>query len=563
MPIPRPRSGETRDAFISRCMGNDTMNREYPDNQQRAGVCYTQWRQKVKGNEKQLIFKTLGAITLEVNDDIQPRYETIRGVGYTIYPTVMMREGVHNGVLYTHGNIAEMFSAWNGVPIPLQHPRDEEGAPIICNSPEVMNSHPILGRVFNAHMEGDRLRAELWFETQLLNTIGAELKNRLDQGENVDVSTGLLCNEIPQAGEWNGEQYESIAINIRPDHLAVLPGVSGACSWADGCGIRANEKGGSSMVDTTQGKTFDKGAWDQFLAQTEWGQDAFKANEKEYKSLIRSLSQKVDEMDIPQESYNYLMAVYDSYVIYKKETRNGPSRMYRRNYSTNQEEMVEWTSDPVQVRKNVTYTDVPTTNNSKQQEEENMTDPKIKTMKECCPDKVKELITNSKGKFTADDEEALLAMTEPQFALIHNAMAPDQEETDTQTPAQPDPKANDETQQPAGESKAQTMEQLLANADPGLRESIQYGQGLLAAEKTKLIETITANEGNTFTKEQLQGFELTMLKNLAALAGKQTPQQPHPIYAGFGGAAPVVNQGESAEEVLPFPGYGEPASQEG
>lgn len=43
MPIPKPSKGESQQDFISRCMGNDVMNSEYPDNKQRAGVCHSQW----------------------------------------------------------------------------------------------------------------------------------------------------------------------------------------------------------------------------------------------------------------------------------------------------------------------------------------------------------------------------------------------------------------------------------------------------------------------------------------------------------------------------------------
>ena len=40
MPIPKPNPGENDDAFIARCMANDTMVEEYPNNSQRAAVCY-------------------------------------------------------------------------------------------------------------------------------------------------------------------------------------------------------------------------------------------------------------------------------------------------------------------------------------------------------------------------------------------------------------------------------------------------------------------------------------------------------------------------------------------
>jgi HK97 family phage major capsid protein len=44
MPIPKPRNGESEDAFIARCMGDDGMQ-EYPQDQ-RAAICYGQFRQR-------------------------------------------------------------------------------------------------------------------------------------------------------------------------------------------------------------------------------------------------------------------------------------------------------------------------------------------------------------------------------------------------------------------------------------------------------------------------------------------------------------------------------------
>lgn len=43
-PLPSPNDDEEQDHFISRCMGNPTMNEDYPENDQRAAVCHSQWR---------------------------------------------------------------------------------------------------------------------------------------------------------------------------------------------------------------------------------------------------------------------------------------------------------------------------------------------------------------------------------------------------------------------------------------------------------------------------------------------------------------------------------------
>lgn len=44
MPIPKPNKKENEEQFIGRCMGDEIMNKDYPDQKQRAGVCYTSWR---------------------------------------------------------------------------------------------------------------------------------------------------------------------------------------------------------------------------------------------------------------------------------------------------------------------------------------------------------------------------------------------------------------------------------------------------------------------------------------------------------------------------------------
>ena len=52
MPIPKPTGGEKQSDFISRCMGNDIMVSEYPDQKQRAAICHTSWRDNMKKDMK-------------------------------------------------------------------------------------------------------------------------------------------------------------------------------------------------------------------------------------------------------------------------------------------------------------------------------------------------------------------------------------------------------------------------------------------------------------------------------------------------------------------------------
>ena len=48
MPLPKPRPSENRDEFVSRCMGDTTMNNDFPSNGQRFAVCLSQWERRDK-----------------------------------------------------------------------------------------------------------------------------------------------------------------------------------------------------------------------------------------------------------------------------------------------------------------------------------------------------------------------------------------------------------------------------------------------------------------------------------------------------------------------------------
>ena len=43
MPIPKPKPNESRQRYINRCMGDDTMSDEYTDSSQRLAVCTTEY----------------------------------------------------------------------------------------------------------------------------------------------------------------------------------------------------------------------------------------------------------------------------------------------------------------------------------------------------------------------------------------------------------------------------------------------------------------------------------------------------------------------------------------
>jgi hypothetical protein len=50
MPIPSPESNEDKKKFVSRCMSNETMKKDYPDTSQRVAICLGQTRTKNKSS---------------------------------------------------------------------------------------------------------------------------------------------------------------------------------------------------------------------------------------------------------------------------------------------------------------------------------------------------------------------------------------------------------------------------------------------------------------------------------------------------------------------------------
>jgi len=52
MPLPKPTKKEDRNEFVSRCMSDDIMQKEYKDRKQRLAICLTQFRniEKSKGD---------------------------------------------------------------------------------------------------------------------------------------------------------------------------------------------------------------------------------------------------------------------------------------------------------------------------------------------------------------------------------------------------------------------------------------------------------------------------------------------------------------------------------
>lgn len=143
-----------------------------------------------------------------------------------------------------NGNLVpedEIFpTAWNGVPVTIGHPELADGY-TSANSPDIIEQWAV-GTIFNSKWSEGKLKAEAWIDVERTETLRPGLIAQIESGDAMDVSTGYFSDDEPKKGKSNGRSYGAINRNLNPDHLALLPDETGACSWSDGCGIRANQK---------------------------------------------------------------------------------------------------------------------------------------------------------------------------------------------------------------------------------------------------------------------------------------------------------------------------------
>lgn len=174
-------------------------------------------------------------------NEYKPLRKRLKGKEYLVVPTTMIVEGVLNGIFYSKEEMAISTNLWNGSPVILNHPEDGFSA----NRTEIIENFGI-GVLYNTSFDiNDKnqgvLTSEVWFDPEELERIDSDLYNRVLNGDMVEVSTGLMINLQFVEAEFRGVPFYFVSSNYKPDHLAILPNNIGACSCADGCGLRQNE----------------------------------------------------------------------------------------------------------------------------------------------------------------------------------------------------------------------------------------------------------------------------------------------------------------------------------
>lgn len=174
----------------------------------------------------------------------EQRTEDFDGREHLVIPIIALVEGVIQAANAEEPELAladefgKHIEGWNGRPVVVDHPQ-KRGQFVSANSPEMLEKEKI-GTIFNAKIINKELHLEAWVDLSLAEEKEdriSETVDLLEEGDVIEVSTGIFVDIRPSTGRFNGEDYEGIWTNTTPDHLAILSGGKlGACSIEDGCG---------------------------------------------------------------------------------------------------------------------------------------------------------------------------------------------------------------------------------------------------------------------------------------------------------------------------------------
>lgn len=168
------------------------------------------------------------------------RRQQFEGKEHLVCPVVMMVEGVWNcneGPVYYSKDQLKLFCAgWNNKPIVPDHPKSEDGTYILVNNAEILEKSR-LGFLTNVIMDNNRLTGEAWVEEDAVRSKSPDLYAKILANQQIEVSLGMEADCLIGEGEFNGVKYSMEAVDIRPDHLALITKGKGACSLQDGAGL--------------------------------------------------------------------------------------------------------------------------------------------------------------------------------------------------------------------------------------------------------------------------------------------------------------------------------------
>lgn len=338
-------------------------------------------------------------ITLKSAQPIYPiKYQMVGDVNHLTIPCTLIKEGVFTGVFqntlyYTADALSSSIDKFDGLPVSIEHPPLDDSV----HSGEI--THPefisklvgfVKDPIFNK--ETKAVDATLFLNMAKLPTVSPMALGTILNEQPMDVSTGGTNLVEFTVGEFDGKEYMGIVHETKPDHLALLPNEEGACSWEKGCGIGVHLQSGDGKHVPMQ---LRRGDVTEVLE--------YNISYVKVVDLIRDVLWSMENKDV----WYSLKEVTETYVIYSKHPTGAGKEYYKTEYNYSETKgTVEFTGNPVQVYKQVVYSE-----ESTEQLGKNKGGSPDMADCTCSEEKINELIELNVG-FTEDNKEELKNLSE-------------------------------------------------------------------------------------------------------------------------------------------------------
>jgi len=267
-----------------------------------------------------------------------------------------------------------------------------------------------------------------------------------------------------------------------------------------------------------------------------------------FRQVMDALQTKLDRMD-DDVKFHFLQEVFPDYCIYDVRGRNGPysgAGLYKRNYTVATDGTIDFSGEPIPVRREVSYVA-----NSQQGGNKIMAD---EVKKPCCPEKVNVLIANEHTPYQETDREwlsSLDAVRIDQLVVMAEYKEPEKEVTEPEV-KDPAPITNEQAVQALRE-QLKTPEQFIGLLPAEMQEQMTSAYNLHKQKRSELVTAIKA--ASRFTDDQLK------TKTMAELAILVDMARPKEDYSGMSGGGQLNVNVNDADNLLLPPGV--IANQEG
>lgn len=236
--MPKPLPNEKESDYISRCIPIVIKEGTAKDSKQASAICYSMWREKHKQSEsgERVLLHLCAQLSLK-KPEMDTLDKMVDHIGELDRSTILVGEGVYNGIFFPSDEIEKSYLSWDRQPINLNHSDAVEDIVGYVTEP-----------MFDKVTKKFSVKPVLDPSTSKYGIANGYITSRFNAGSIPEISIGVWCSkDFVEEERKDGATF--IAKDLEGDHLALV--TRGACSPKQGCGIGLNSYSFSVDVPIT------------------------------------------------------------------------------------------------------------------------------------------------------------------------------------------------------------------------------------------------------------------------------------------------------------------------